>query len=493
MGKPIMDFVLPVAIVLCLYYVIIFSIGQFASIITRSVVLPMFYTFFGLFLGFWWGMYVMEVNGMGRPWMSRTFGDIWYFYHTWLIVLVFLPMILSFFVASRLRISDLMRDRPLRASWRKLTLTFGGALVLSTVLLAVVRLSTVPTASLGYQIDPWVLKQKIDYNANAGKRTNLQFTLTRSSSVAEFQDVLKELRAMAQNPLLSAGESYYYSNEVPLFNELSARIMQDDVTPEFLQEAIVFLEKAPEGRVPATVRVQRCFERHYHNLQTGYSLSYWNGHPRRAEMIWYWTLQKISPWEKTRAKRFLDYRFQTDSMIAEQSERLIFQHDGDARYLAAKINDTMGEISGPLYAEYPGTVPVTPYTFYEEELTRRVAILQAALRLWFIEHGELPATLDDLRGDYLTEVPLAPFYDKPFVYVPKPEDGEILAAFGTPTMYVEHVQGTPYLATTIDYDFPIDYAFGRDANNRTFVFDLPFAMKWNISRRDAEGAENFLK
>ena len=106
-------------------------------------------------------------------------------------------------------------------------------------------------------------------------------------------------------------------------------------------------------------------------------------------------------------------------------------------------------------------------------------MIQAALRLWHMEHGELPATLDALKGVYLTDVPLVPFYNKPFEYNPKPdaaadsvtiETAEMMASM---SRWANHIPGTPYLATTLDDSFPTDYALVN--NQQTFVYDLTFA------------------
>ena len=103
-------------------------------------------------------------------------------------------------------------------------------------------------------------------------------------------------------------------------------------------------------------------------------------------------------------------------------------------------------------------------------------MLWAALRLWYMEHGELPETLDALRGDYLTEIPLVPFYNKPFEYNPKPgKDYDAAAGTLYEGRYLAgtHIPGTPYLATTLDDSFPTDYALVN--NCQTFVYDLTFA------------------
>lgn len=458
LGMPIEGFNADAAFGCTVFFLCTFVVGQFASIISRSLILPMLYTGIFLFLGFWWGIYVIYVNEIA--------GSATIFFDLWPIVLVFLPIVLSFFVASRLRMSDWMRDRPLRASWRKLALTFGGGLVVSVALIACIRLSTVPTASLGYKLDPWVLKQNIDYEANNLRFVELQNSLEGSNDIADYITVRRELKAMNENPLLSPGTSYFFDGAV--YSQISQQIMQPDVTPEFLRDAIAFLEELPNDRVSATTIVQRHYENVMQEIRSGkLSPLYYKENPQLAKMVSYGRM--ITPWEKMRALRFAEYRFQTDSLVAAQSERLVLHNEGDIQYLSAKIG--VLKITAPNYSLYSDGfygLSVTPYSIYLLEQGRRLAILKAALRLWYDEHGELPETLDQLKDVYLAEVPLVPFYNTPFKYCPHPEEDDT-ADTQTPT----HVKGTPYLAVQLDDTFPTDYALIN--NSQKLIFDLKFA------------------
>jgi hypothetical protein len=397
----------------------------------------------------------------------------------WLIVLIFLPVVLSFFMASRLRMGDLMRDRPRRASMRKLAMTFGGALTLSVAILAVVRLTTVPTASLGYQLDPWVLRQNVDYQANHRKFQEIRNSLESNNHFADYKAAWKKLHTMLESPLQSPGVIYSYDSVV--YSMISQQVMQDDVTPEFLRDAIAFLEKAPEDRVPAVVGAQRFYEREFAHIKDGKTMYYNSDDTSLYERMRKWC-RVIAPWEKLRARKFAEYRFQTDSLIAEQSERLIYYNEGDAQYLAMKIDALNNENSNRfLYGDSCCGLPVIPVFLYMQEQSRRVAILQAALRLWYMEHGELPATLDEPAGVYLTEVPLVPYFNRPFEYNPHPGEGNdadagIVLRDGS-RLVGTHVKGTPYIAVTFDGDIAghLQGDFAVMGNNKEYVFDLPFA------------------
>ena len=465
LDMPIQNFDMDAAVTCALWFFLIFTAGQFTSIISRSLILPMCYTAVFLFLGFWWGIYVLVVNDLGE-YAFRT--GAFFSLRLWPIALVFLPVALSFFVASRLRIADWMRDRPLRASWRKLALTFGGGLVLSTALLATVRLTTVPTVSLSYKLDPWVLQQNIDYTANGSQYHELLKTL-EGNNIADYRAAWKEFKAMQENPLKSPGLGYFF--EWKLCTQIMQQIENPDVTPEFLREVITFMEEIPNDHTPATMIVQRYYERTIQAIQTGESWYYYeNDQQRREQERMFYLFRTIAPWENTRALRFAEYRFQTDSLIAEQSERLILHNEGDINYLAEKIAThrlIAPNKSTRYYSEYFGNLPVTPYSIYVQKQACRVNMLYAALRLWYDEHGELPETLDQLQGVYLTEVPLVPFYNKPFEYVPKPDEAAAEVAGNN------HVKGTPYLKVQLDDKFQTDYVFGK--NNEAFIYDLKFA------------------
>ena len=472
LGKPIPLDSDTVAFNVC-FFLSAFIVGQFASVISRSLVLPMCYTVVFLFFGYLWAIYVMLINDMGIALESLAYGTVWFSSHFWLIVLIFLPVVLSFFVASRLRIADWMRDRPLRASWRKLALAFGGGLILSTALLATVRMTTVPTASLGYKLDPWVLQQNVDHDANYKRYAELQASLEGNTNFADYINVRRELKAIQENPKQAVG--FVFLTDDMIYGNIINQIANPDVTPEFLREAIAFLETSHESRIPATTLVQRYYEWVMQNIRTGELPFDYNEFSQIDQTLYF--CRKHALWEKSRALRFAEYRFQTDSLLAEQSERLIYNNEGNIDYLREKIG--LLKITTPnhnLYCYDFDIPPVTPFSIYVQEQGRRVALLQAALRLWYDEHGELPETLDQLQGVYLTEVPLVPYYNKPFEYNPKPDETNDAASFvdfpGGRRLPTDHAKGTPYLATTLDIRFPTDHVI---VGKNQFVFDLKFA------------------
>jgi hypothetical protein len=53
------------------------------------------------------------------------------------------------------------------------------------------------------------------------------------------------------------------------------------------------------------------------------------------------------------------------------------------------------------------------------ELSRRTSRIQMALAAWQLEHDSLPRRLEDLKDEYLKQIPLDPHTGEPFVYFPE--------------------------------------------------------------------------
>ncbi|MDR1491726.1 MAG: ABC transporter permease [Planctomycetaceae bacterium] len=416
-----------------------FAIGQFASMITRSVILPLITTGVGLFLAFWWMIYLHLIEIFSGNFEMEIMSS----------VLFSLPMLLSFFVASRMRIHDCMRERPLRASMRKIALCFAAPFVLTIAALAVYRIATVPTANYGYKLDDWALRQNVNTQENDNRATELFLLTNNGNHFDDYKTAWKNVREFWENPLNTPQNAYF--GERMFYDKICVQAIYSEPTPEFLKDAIAFLETTPECRIPSETLTRRHYERIYHNVKSN-----WRSKKRYAafqDFMIYDFPRWIAPWEKTRALAYVKYRFQTDSLIAEQSEQLIFQNRGSAEYLQKKIQDTQKETPNKYFPlDYSfRELPVTPCTLFLSEAQRRETLIVLALRLWMLEHdGALPETLDELRGTYLSEIPLTPFYNVPFDYVPHPAP-ETEAALSPKS---PHEKGTPYLAYQYDSALP---------------------------------------
>jgi len=448
------------------WMIIAFAIGQFASIMSRSIVLPMVTTCVGLFLAVWWLFFYLYLINI----LPSTEDDL-----ELLQPMIFsTPLILAFFIASRMRIYDLMRDRPLRASMKKIVLSFAIPFVLTITAIAIYRLTTIPSVNYGYKLDDWALRQKVDYEANEenydwGLLMPITNQNNETNAVNKFSDNFDDYKIswknwceFIENPLnnplrVYLGEQIFYDN-------IRKHLVQDEeVTPKFIKDAIAFLETMPERRVSSETVVQRHYERVYHIIKNNEQITIENPARSRTNVTFYFLLQNlprvIAPWEKYRALKFVaDYRFQVDSLIAEQSENLIYHHRGNAEYLRKKITETRKDI--PIKDNqwfFAGFIlkdcPVTPYTLFLSEAKRRETLIYLALRFYAMEHGgKLPETLDELKGIYLSEIPLVPFYNVPFEYVPHPtsEDESKLTA----SSYPAHKKNMPYLLSYYDDTLP---------------------------------------
>ena len=58
------------------------------------------------------------------------------------------------------------------------------------------------------------------------------------------------------------------------------------------------------------------------------------------------------------------------------------------------------------------------------ENTRRLELLRTACEAWKLERGVYPATLEELVGTYLSELPTVPYYGGAYQYQVTP-DGEV--------------------------------------------------------------------
>ena len=65
--------------------------------------------------------------------------------------------------------------------------------------------------------------------------------------------------------------------------------------------------------------------------------------------------------------------------------------------------------------------------YWHQVADARMTRVFLALRCYHLEHGRMPASLDDLAPEYLEEVPVDPFAEQPFVYEPQADPPCILS------------------------------------------------------------------
>jgi len=114
---------------------------------------------------------------------------------------------------------------------------------------------------------------------------------------------------------------------------------------------------------------------------------------------------------------------------------------------------------------------------YYAEIRFRAQIISLALKAYYMEHGELPETLDVLEGVYLKKLPTVPVSGEQFDYVPHPDasDESAVKHFYEDTMSIER-RNLPYLRapalnknpTNSSY-YPVDYIPSKIVEHLMFV------------------------
>jgi hypothetical protein len=153
------------------------------------------------------------------------------------------------------------------------------------------------------------------------------------------------------------------------------------------------------------------------------------------------------PSEYTRAFRLLDYRtaetLQHVADVEASLSRGLPPSPWQARAQAGYDENTRVDkwayttvLPFPARADYWAAWPL------RTETRRRVLRLILALKGWQAEHGDLPATLDVLAGDYFDRLPLDPWHAAPFGYSPTGFDEPV--RFESPPGFVSQ-PGQPLL------------------------------------------------
>ncbi|MBN1588944.1 MAG: hypothetical protein JW888_05470, partial [Pirellulales bacterium] len=150
----------------------------------------------------------------------------------------------------------------------------------------------------------------------------------------------------------------------------------------------------------------------------------WNEIIQTAALRWF-------PWEQARARRVLNFLTRENLAIVDEVEKAVAGGQPMGQSLRSfSRKSTMHNIwKGCLYhnvSPHIGRLQVVQrrvQEFVACESRYRAFRLQLALAAWRLEHGEVPATLDQLVGAYLDAVPIDPYTGRPFRYFPKGHPG----------------------------------------------------------------------
>lgn len=140
--------------------------------------------------------------------------------------------------------------------------------------------------------------------------------------------------------------------------------------------------------------------------------------PHDVFLLYVWS--KCFPWERARARRVLDFITARNLEEYHNQESAAAEGKGiavDCNYVVDRCYPW--ERTTYLFSRYWLPPEWRVKEFAEMETRRRAVRLLLALEAWKLEHGELPATLDELVGPYLDRLPVDPYCAEPFRYFPE--------------------------------------------------------------------------
>jgi hypothetical protein len=409
----------------------VFCFGQMISlfmrsIITGTVVAAVLFLVGGLF---WTPIVAYLFGGVGMMWTV-------------------LPILFACLIASRIRTADWMRGRNSWAGWRKPVYVL---IVPTLVILAAfpfVRVFSVPVIQLGYYGNSIRWSGYGDHLAWSKTLDEHQASLMESYRLMDKEQTFESVR----NYLLVEQESTIgvrRSDDINLLDRSVARFVNaSHQTPETIKEMIRFLEEYKKTRLTYQERLARQYEIEYRDALYG-TMENGEGKTVRKPMLYRYGLF----WEKYRIMRRLNYEFQIQSRLADEMDRLINENKGNLRQV---FRNDIGhrERRYASYREFAVNVTYLLqggwnqdfYSRYHHEILFRQQLISLALQAYYLEHGELPETLDVLKGTYLEEIPTIPVTGEPFEYVPHPDAESKTAARA---VYAKNSpnerRGVPYL------------------------------------------------
>lgn len=368
-----------------------------------------------------------------------------------------LPILLGCLVASRLHCPDWLKGQTLfqarKAVWLSLLLP---PILILFVAMPLVRCYSVPKIDLGYRHlkrqDPGPVYLEDDEQI-------LDVLKDPNRSMKEYDLAWTRGQMLWKHTLFGDRpfryEDYHHRHLSP----------KSDATPEELRDHLQFLLTMPQNMallcdVVAQINAQQrdmitygpqADEKGSHSTFHAYFRLPW------IDMI------RLIPWEKARLSQRLENMFQLASKQGDQIDQQLFGpfHVRAAYdFLEQELNESDRDEYGKIRRDDSldtllnsfTTLPfedIRPYKVYERETNRQAAILQTALQLWYLEHGELPESLEQLKGTYLDTLPLVPYTKLPFRLVRKGEPGKD----GSPSPY-------PYLSAPIDWRHDWTYRLG---------------------------------
>lgn len=429
------NFIFNIPIFFALIAIGCFCIGQFCSIVFRSMTVSLAVSGILNSVFIFWTIVMIDVFGFSPLWSA-------------------LPILLSCLIASRVYCNRWIRKRKgFRALKPALGIVCG---TIAAIIIAVpfVRVYSVPVFDLGYRSEycspdyihqgefVWLERENrnrerytallMDKQASDGKDFEIRYW-------DEIQNSLKNHWRSSYSHINNNSDYFYYHTGNTFYDaETGAELL----AIEDAKKQIRLLEYVSEKRVSTRVRVKRLYESEYRMISYGYppSLNFWECNPE-------FMIYRFLPWERTRALRLMNNRFQQLSRSAEDIEMAISDGIGDLdeifetdRVYEREMLNGKRHRSELVLLEGRWIRNIRPVSVYYTELERRMKLLRLGLYIWYKEHGELPESLDQLSV-YLKEVPKTPYYGTEFEYAPHPDGSELPDKVN----YNTHKAGVPYI------------------------------------------------
>ena len=389
-----------------------FCVGQLCSLLTRSLPIAFVLTIGGSLLC------LMGIYLIGAYCVS------W-----WLMLLPLIGLLL----ATRLRVADWMRGRDRWRVFARPIAVIVAPCVLIMMLVPVIRIYSVPNVSLGYAMSTDT-RGMLSPDKSAERYTQLTERLNANlGDISLARQTWFEIQDMTRD----ANYPNYKANNVAIIYATSRGIDRntdlDMYGQEDLRNAITFLGQMPETMAPASECVKRFFDARLYDLDHNIvrfrdtSLPHTSWSPIIDEVTFERTetiplsQRLMAPWEYARTRRVWNHCFQTEACIADTHTNLLY-HEGSRPIPVTWENrekyvlpDEAWKFDRKLYA--PGlfqtalrgneNLPASSFPdFQKAEMERLLAIAKCAVKLWWLEHGELPENMAQLENESLDNSPM---------------------------------------------------------------------------------------
>ena len=360
-----------------LVYAAMFCIGQFFSLTVRSGILGMIFTLVVFVFGTYTFFIINYLLAFPTYWTT-------------------LPLLLLFFVASYIYSSNLAKSQNTLRAWCRSLAVVLVPLIGLMIFIPFYRVYSVPVIDYGYKLE----RDDFHFSQERLKRLRDSFS-SRLHNLAHAR-----LHEIAQNQ----------SEKTKTW------------TVESLKKDIESFSAPDPQRGKEREDIQLSYEFDYRSFDYKVDFSIMERVRRDDFTIW-----MLFPWEKTRTKRLLCNEFQRVMKLHDQVDKAVYENYGDkSEFLKTQINYG-GHVSytDEFLRNDPWATPVDvlnnyqlvrpyiykPFETFDRENERRMTLLESALRLWKLEHGDYPDSLERLVGVYLEELPRTPFFDTPYKYL----------------------------------------------------------------------------